>query len=585
MTTTTFYPERFSRLLAGLALCAITALVYWPALRSYFVFDDFTLVTYSRLLRNPLLPFVQEHFPGSPYFRPLGMALWWLSVQCFGNAIKPQYAINLLLHIAVTLVLWRLLRTLTSHRLLAWLVALLFAVHPIAIGTSLWLADRFDLLGALFGFAALRAAYRYRSAAKLRYLLLTLMLLLLALAAKETSLVMIGAIGIVWIWPRADSQRYWSGEVRASALLLAVGIGWFGWRAWMVGFSPSGSLVSDAPLLQVIANGAMRWGEDFLRYLVAWARLPLVAQIVFTVAALVVIAASIKAATHTRLVLRSEFTLKIVSALILIVLAALIQAPMALVWPQQIAASLDAKFTAVHSRLFYFSLAGAAILAAVLLDRLIGTDPGAVKVRMRMFCAGGAMLIALSWGFASHQLAHDYRRDSRALQPLAEAATLAVEQATLPTQHCQIYLLNIGPEWGLAFKSIADEVVKALLRDISRAQHCLIQSEYTPWLHLLAQTSVTPASVAPMLPIYRNGLQVPWLDIGGVQVAYLNLFPSTDARELRDALFFSYRQGHFEDISAAVRAGEYVVHFTCARSGRQCVCPGDGCPAGNPLPP
>jgi len=585
MTKNTFYTDRFSRVLAGLALCAITALVYWPALRSYFVLDDFTLVTYSRLLSNPLLPFVQEHFPGSPYFRPLGMALWWLSVQCFGNAIKPQYAINLLLHMAVTLVLWRLLLTLTSHRLLAWLVALLFAVHPIAIGTSLWLADRFDLLGALFGFSALHSAYRYRSAPTLRYLALTLLLLLLALAAKETSLVMIAAIGTVWIWPRADSQRYWSGEVRGLVLLLAVGIGWFGWRAWMVGFSPSGSLVSDAPLLQVIAKGALRWSEDFSCYLVAWARLPFFAQIVFVVAALVVIAASIKAAINGRLILRSDFTMKLVSVLVLIVLAALIQAPMALVWPQQIAASLDAKFTAVHSRLFYFSLGGVAILAAVLLDRLMGIDPGAVKVRWRTFSAGCAVLVALSWGFASHQLAHDYRRDSRALQPLAEAATLAVEQATLPEQHCQIYLLDIGPEWGLAFKSIADEVIKALSPDITRVQHCLIQPEYTPWLHLLAHASVTPTSVAPMLPIYRNGLQVPWLDIGGVQVAYLNLFPSTDARELRDALFFAYRQGRFEDVSAAVRAGEYTVHFTCARSGKQCVCPGDGCPAGNPLRP
>ncbi len=585
MTKNKFHTDRFSRVLAGFALCAITALVYWPALRSYFVLDDFTLVTYSRLLRNPLLPFVQEHFPGSPYFRPLGMALWWLSVQCFGNTIKPQYAINLLLHIAVTLVLWRLLLALTSHRLLAWLIALLFAVHPIAIGTSLWLADRFDLLAALFGFAALHMAYRYRSAQALRYLLLTLMLLLLALAAKETSLVMIGAIGMVWIWPRAASQRYWSGEMRALFLLLAVGIGWFGWRAWMVDVSPSGSLVSDAPLLQVIAKGAMRWSEDFLRYLVAWARLPRVAQIVFVVAALAVIAASIKAAINGRLILRSDFAMKIVTALVLIILAALIQAPMALVWPQQIAASLDAKFTAVHSRLFYFSLGGTAILATVLLGRLIGTDLGPVKVRMRTFFACCAMLIALSWGFASHRLADDYRRDPRALQPLAEAATLAVEQATLPTQHCQIYLLDIGPEWGLAFKSIADEGVKALLPDISHAQHCLIQPEYTPWLHLLAHASVTPANAAPMLPIYRNGLQVPWLDIGGVQVAYLNLFPSTDARELRDALFFAYRQGRFEDVSAAVRSGEHAVHFACARSGKQCVCPGDGCPGGNPLRP
>src|SRR5262249_22226026 len=135
---------RFAGAFVVLALAAGTALVYWPALRAFLETDDYSLLAFGRILRNPLARFVHEHFPLGPYLRPLSMMLWWLSALAFGNAVMPQYVVNLCLHIAVSVALWRLMLVLSRAPRASFVLTLLFAVHPVAIGTSLWLSDRFD---------------------------------------------------------------------------------------------------------------------------------------------------------------------------------------------------------------------------------------------------------------------------------------------------------------------------------------------------------------------------------------------------------------------------------------------------------
>ncbi|HEY3325201.1 MAG TPA: hypothetical protein VGP72_32410 [Planctomycetota bacterium] len=70
---------------------------------------------------------------------------------------------NWVYHVAAALVLWRLLMTLGLSRMTAWLLALVFAVHPTACETVCWISERKNALSALCGFASLLVFLRPRS--------------------------------------------------------------------------------------------------------------------------------------------------------------------------------------------------------------------------------------------------------------------------------------------------------------------------------------------------------------------------------------------------------------------------------------
>ncbi|MDN5924446.1 MAG: hypothetical protein L0H70_05545, partial [Xanthomonadales bacterium] len=57
----------------------------------------------------------------------------------------------------------------------------------------------------------------------------------------------------------------------------------------------------------------------------------------------------------------------------------------------------------------------------------------------------------------------------------------------------------------------------------------------------------------------------------------------TDARSMPKAFFLAWRDGHFVDVTQAVRSGQRHVAFKCVRRAVQCACPGPACPHGLPL--
>src|SRR6185437_10951643 len=84
----------------------LPALVYLPALGTYFVSDDFE---HLRLARLPLLPFIGQQLTrgqvtGSGYhlfFRPLGFASLFLDYRLFHYWPPGYHLVNLALHLVV----------------------------------------------------------------------------------------------------------------------------------------------------------------------------------------------------------------------------------------------------------------------------------------------------------------------------------------------------------------------------------------------------------------------------------------------------------------------------------------------------
>ena len=89
------------------------------------------------------------------------------------------------------------------------------------------------------------------------------------------------------------------------------------------------------------------------------------------------------------------------------------------------------------------------------------------------------------------------------------------------------------------FIPYADSIVKSLAPVSTDLRHCLIQGESTPWFQMVTRDSLQPADAAPMLPLYYGDTRIPWMQIGDIEVAYLNLLPGMNPPRTENALFLA----------------------------------------------
>ena len=141
------------RLLIGLLLAAV-ALVYANTLVNQFVFDDELYVWRNPQVTNPsLMRLLSPHF-FTNVFRPVTFATFAANWAVGGAKPFGYHLVNLLVHAGVTLLFFILLENLLAAipegKTMAFVAALLFAVHPIHTEAVSWVVGRAELLAAGF---------------------------------------------------------------------------------------------------------------------------------------------------------------------------------------------------------------------------------------------------------------------------------------------------------------------------------------------------------------------------------------------------------------------------------------------------
>lgn len=134
-------------------------------------------------------------------WHPLTWLSLMLDVSLFGPDPWRQHLVNIALHAVTTALLFLALRRMSGAPRPSAFVAALFGVHPLHIESVAWIAQRKDVLAALF-FALLLLAYeRYcRRRGRWRYGAVFL-LLALGLGAKPTLVTAPFALLLLDIWP------------------------------------------------------------------------------------------------------------------------------------------------------------------------------------------------------------------------------------------------------------------------------------------------------------------------------------------------------------------------------------------------
>ena len=159
--------KNLQRVGAILVIIAATFLVYWPAQRNGFVWDDTALVQRDPLIRSwRLIPEGFRHFlfldaTASNFYRPLQRLTFTGDYALHDRNARGWHLTSIYVHLAAALALFFLAEKLlapTVGRGWACAIALLWAVHPLHTSAVTYISGRADPLQAFFGFSALTLA-------------------------------------------------------------------------------------------------------------------------------------------------------------------------------------------------------------------------------------------------------------------------------------------------------------------------------------------------------------------------------------------------------------------------------------------
>ena len=136
------------RWLAPAGLVLLTLLAYLPSLQAGFIWDDDNFLTLNPLIKAADGLYRFWFTAQATDYWPVTSSTLWLEWRLWGMHPAGYHAVNLGLHVAEVLLLWKILRRLRLPA--ALLAALLFAVHPVNVESVTWIAQRKNLVAMLF---------------------------------------------------------------------------------------------------------------------------------------------------------------------------------------------------------------------------------------------------------------------------------------------------------------------------------------------------------------------------------------------------------------------------------------------------
>ncbi|MGI6373943.1 MAG: tetratricopeptide repeat protein [Patescibacteria group bacterium] len=231
-------------------------LINWQELRSwrpYFILVVLGFVLYSQILsfdltylddntliidnweiisnlRNIPLAFSSDAFFSGTnfYYRPLLNVSFMLDALWGQGTFWVYFLSNLLLHLVTACLVFLSLTKLNTRRPLAFLLALIFLVHPAISQAVAWLPGRNDSLVTLFSVLSLLALFKFAARPRLGSLLAYAGWFALALFTKET-VIFLPVLALVYfltIGKKPDSQK----TEKLLVLLLSILVG----TIWLV---------------------------------------------------------------------------------------------------------------------------------------------------------------------------------------------------------------------------------------------------------------------------------------------------------------------------------------------------------------
>ena len=193
------------KFLVCFVLALVTAGIYLPVHGYEFLnYDDVDYVVENVHVRAGLTlddirwAFTTSH---SGNWHPLTWLSHMADIQLFGLNAGAHHGVNVLFHIANTLLLFLLLTRMTSAPWPSAMVAALFAWHPLHVESVAWIAERKDVLSTFFALLSLGAYIRYAESNRQLHLLVSIMCFAAGLMSKPMLVTLPFIFLLLDYWP------------------------------------------------------------------------------------------------------------------------------------------------------------------------------------------------------------------------------------------------------------------------------------------------------------------------------------------------------------------------------------------------
>ena len=186
-------------------LVAITWIVFGQTLWHEFInYDDpryvyeNTKITSGLSIDGVAWAFTHIH---SENWHPLTTMSHMLDCQLYGLKAGGHHFTNVLLHTVAVLLLFAVLRDMTGAFWRSAFVAALFAIHPLHVESVAWVAERKDVLSAVFFMLTLGAYVRYARAPSIGRYVVVAFLFALGLMSKPMLVTLPFVLLLLDYWP------------------------------------------------------------------------------------------------------------------------------------------------------------------------------------------------------------------------------------------------------------------------------------------------------------------------------------------------------------------------------------------------
>ncbi len=243
-----------------LLLVVVTILAYQPAWHGGFLWDDDAYVINNELLTAPDgLRRIWFSFESPSQYFPLVYTTFRIERALWGLNPFGYHIVNVLLHVANALLVWRLLVRLRVPG--AWLASAIFALHPVQVESVAWITERKNVLMGFFFLLTLLTWVEFldqQTRRHWRLYLLALVLYALALLSKTTACTLPAALLLIlWLQKRPITKERLVQVVPFIVLGIAMGLLTVWWERYHQG--THGPLFAVGPIERILIASHAVW--------------------------------------------------------------------------------------------------------------------------------------------------------------------------------------------------------------------------------------------------------------------------------------------------------------------------------------
>ena len=244
-----------------IALAFVVLIVYGNTLQNGYVMDDVSVIEKNTFVTKGFAGIPQLFITGrlegfahvaNDNYRPLSLVMFAIEYQVFGANPTMSHLFNILFFAGCVILLFLCFKKLFNRQQtgLAFITALLFALHPIHTEVVANVKSRDELMCFFFAFAALIAFMGYAQHGKPLKLLWGAALLLLSFLSKETVISFLAIVPLVFFFYQNEHKKrslyVFTATIIVSVVFLAT-------RAFVLKGHDSGAIpFLDNPLVNAL---------------------------------------------------------------------------------------------------------------------------------------------------------------------------------------------------------------------------------------------------------------------------------------------------------------------------------------------